>query len=375
VPKPAWGVGQLNNNLSLGRLGSDRMRNVGGFCLLEISPEEFKRRRISFALGFAVETAGIGLLALAGLWFPYQISQGVNRYVLINLPSPAEQMPILKPPPLPKAVARKIEPPKPLAPPVDAPGIEIPEIHAKLPVPNVSKQPQSMAAIAQPSPPPSQPPRTVHAGLFGQVEGYSVSERTPLKQVQTGGFGDPEGLPGRAQAGNPGNVPKLGAFDLLAGPGRGNGIGGSQGSPRTVASTGFGGGGVGIGLSRGPEGGAPAAVKTGVFGVAPESTQAPVKPLRAAPPAPEIQPVEILFKPSPQYTEEARRLRVEGEVVLSVVFQANGTLRVVDVVKSLGHGLDQMAEQAASQMRFKPAEQAGKPTDFPATLRIEFRLA
>jgi TonB family protein len=116
-------------------------------------------------------------------------------------------------------------------------------------------------------------------------------------------------------------------------------------------------------------------VKTGVFGVAPESTQAPVKPLRAAPPAPEIQPVEILFKPSPQYTEEARRLRVEGEVVLSVVFQANGTLRVVDVVKSLGHGLDQMAEQAASQMRFKPAEQAGKPTDFPATLRIEFRLA
>ncbi len=131
---------------------------------------------------------------------------------------------------------------------------------------------------------------------------------------------------------------------------------------------------MGIGVSRGP-GGAPAPVKTGVFGVAPELTQVPVKPLRAAPPAPEIQPVEILFKPSPQYTEEARRLRVEGEVVLSVVFQANGTLRVVDVVKSLGHGLDQMAEQAASQIRFKPAEQAGKPTDFPATLRIEFRLA
>jgi len=116
-------------------------------------------------------------------------------------------------------------------------------------------------------------------------------------------------------------------------------------------------------------------VKTGVFSAAPVSTQAPVKPLRAAPPAPEIQPVEVLFKPSPQYTEEARRLRVEGEVVLSVVFQANGTLRVVGVVKSLGHGLDQMAEQAASQIRFKPAEEAGKPRDFPATLRIEFRLA
>jgi TonB family protein len=288
---------------------------------------------------------------------------------------------MLKARPLPRAVARKIEPPKPLAPPVvpvlpvDAPGIEEPEIHAKLPVPNVSKQLQSMAAVAPPSPPPSRPRPTVHPGLFGQVEGHSVSERIPLKQVQTGGFGDPEGLPGRAQAGNPGNVPKLGAFDLAAGPGRGNGIGGLQGSPRTVANTGFGGGGVGIGVSRGPGGGAPAAVKTGVFGAAPESTQAPVKSLRAAPPAPETQPVEVLFKPSPQYTEEARRLRVEGEVVLSVVFQADGTLRVVGVVKSLGHGLDQMAEQAASQIRFKPAEQAGKPADFPATLRIAFRLA
>jgi TonB family protein len=88
-----------------------------------------------------------------------------------------------------------------------------------------------------------------------------------------------------------------------------------------------------------------------------------------------MQPVEILSKPSPQYTEEARRLRVQGEVVLSVVFQANGALKVVGVVKSLGHGLDQMAEEAASQILFKPALQAGKPTDFQATLRIEFRLA
>jgi hypothetical protein len=47
----------------------------------------------------------------------------------------------------------------------------------------------------------------------------------------------------------------------------------------------------------------------------------------------------------------------------------------VGVVKSLGHGLDQMAEQAASQIRFKPAEQAGKPMSFPAVLHIEFRLA
>jgi TonB family protein len=116
-------------------------------------------------------------------------------------------------------------------------------------------------------------------------------------------------------------------------------------------------------------------VKTGIFGAAPESKQAPAKPQRAEASAPKIKPVEILSKPSPQYTEEARRLRVQGEVVLSVVFQANGALKVLGVVQSLGHGLDQMAEQAASHIRFKPAELVGKPTDFPATLRIEFRLA
>jgi len=113
-------------------------------------------------------------------------------------------------------------------------------------------------------------------------------------------------------------------------------------------------------------------VRTGAF-AAPEPAQRPAS--RQATATAEIHPVEILSKPSPQYTEEAKRLGVQGEVVLSVVFQADGTLKVVGVIKSLGHGLDQMAEQAAAQIRFKPAEQAGKPTSFPAMLHIEFRLA
>ena len=93
------------------------------------------------------------------------------------------------------------------------------------------------------------------------------------------------------------------------------------------------------------------------------------------PPAAHFQPVEIISKPSPVYTEEARRSGIQGEVALSVVFQASGAIRVVGVVKSLGHGLDQAAEQAAAQIRFKPAQRDGRPADFPATLRIEFRLA
>jgi len=88
-----------------------------------------------------------------------------------------------------------------------------------------------------------------------------------------------------------------------------------------------------------------------------------------------FQPVEVFSKPTPAYTEEARNLGVQGEVELSVVFQASGAIKVVGVVRSLGHGLDQAAVQAAAQIRFKPAQRDGKPVDFPATLRIQFRLA
>ena len=58
-----------------------------------------------------------------------------------------------------------------------------------------------------------------------------------------------------------------------------------------------------------------------------------------------------------------------------MVFQADGTIRIIGVVRSLGHGLDQAAAQAAVQIRFKAAQHDGQPADFPATLRIEFRLA
>jgi protein TonB len=95
----------------------------------------------------------------------------------------------------------------------------------------------------------------------------------------------------------------------------------------------------------------------------------------SAPPPPDLQPIEILSKPTPIYTEEARQLGIQGEVSLAVVFLASGEIRVLGVVRSLGHGLDQAAEQAATKIHFKPALRAGLPTDFPATLRIEFRLA
>jgi TonB family protein len=86
-------------------------------------------------------------------------------------------------------------------------------------------------------------------------------------------------------------------------------------------------------------------------------------------------PVEIVSKARPVYTEQARELRIEGEVVLEVTFVATGQLRIVRVVGSLGHGLDEAAVDAAKKIEFTPARRNGRPVDHTATLRVVFRLA
>ena len=90
---------------------------------------------------------------------------------------------------------------------------------------------------------------------------------------------------------------------------------------------------------------------------------------------PATTPVEILSKPNPVYTEEARRLHLQGEVLLEVMFGANGQLHVNRVVRGLGHGLDEAAVAAANKMRFKPALRMGQPVDSTAVVHVLFQLA
>jgi TonB family protein len=85
--------------------------------------------------------------------------------------------------------------------------------------------------------------------------------------------------------------------------------------------------------------------------------------------------VEITSKPSPVYTQEARQLKLEGEVLLEVLFGANGQLRVNRVVRGLGHGLDEAAVTAANHIRFKPAQRIGSPVDSTAIVHVVFQLA
>jgi TonB family protein len=193
--------------------------------------------------------------------------------------------------------------------------------------------------------------------------------------VQTGGFGDPNGIPARENSGKPVNIAQAGSFDLPTGPGYGNGTGGAKGVRGVVASTGFGSGiatGDGSGKVNTSRGNG--VLKSG-FGDTQAVTMAQLRPKQSDESAGQMVPAEVIFKPTPTYTPEARNLRIEGEVVLEVVFEASGKLRIVRVVRGLGHGLDEAATHAAEQIRFKPAKRDGQPSDYTAMVHIVFQLA
>ena len=90
---------------------------------------------------------------------------------------------------------------------------------------------------------------------------------------------------------------------------------------------------------------------------------------------PLVTPVHITDKPKPVYTEEGRAKKIEGEVLLQVVFTSLGEVQVQSVLRGLGYGLDESAENAARQIKFRPAEKDGQPIDSAAVIHIVFELA
>lgn len=88
-----------------------------------------------------------------------------------------------------------------------------------------------------------------------------------------------------------------------------------------------------------------------------------------------LTPVHIVDKPRPVYTAEGRDRKIEGEVLLQVVFTASGEVQVQSVLRGLGYGLDESAENAARQIKFRPAQKNGQPIDSAAVIHIVFELA
>ena len=302
-----------------------------------------------------------------------EMPPGSLTFVRVVLPDPPRltRLPVRLPPAVKQAVTRE--------PPIPVPSVEKPpapeRVVARLEPPRPAPEPRPES--------PAPPDRLTPAPVV-QVGGFASASSAPAvplpRPIEQAGF-DTE-----ARASGPKIASAaIGAFEQSAAVGRqrpGNG------RPDSVADAGF-----GTGMAAGPAGrgdggrvvaaGLDAGTGGGGGPRAPQAVKATDFDARAAQPsAPKVSreahaevPVEILLKPTPEYTDEARALKIEGEVALEVEFAATGEIRVLKVVRSLGHGLDECAARAVQGMRFRPARRAGQPIDVRTTVNIVFRLA
>jgi TonB family protein len=82
----------------------------------------------------------------------------------------------------------------------------------------------------------------------------------------------------------------------------------------------------------------------------------------------------LISKVEPEYSEEARKAKWQGTVVLQLVVDEHGMPQQMRVTRSLGLGLDQKAMEAVAKWRFKPGLKDGKPVPVIATIEVNFRL-
>jgi TonB family protein len=87
-----------------------------------------------------------------------------------------------------------------------------------------------------------------------------------------------------------------------------------------------------------------------------------------------IEPPRLLREVKADYTDEARRRGITGDVVLEIVVRRDGTVGDVTVLQGRGAGLDQRAVAAVRQWRFSPARRRGEPVDVIVEVAVEFTL-
>jgi TonB family protein len=276
------------------------------------------------------------------------------------------------------------------------PQAQTPQVRLKyIPLVLPQAEPQPEAAVAPPSaapepptvePPPTPSPRSVAPPPPTRVVqvGDFAAAPTPVarvepRHIETTGFETQQAVAYAMTA----HVAETGAFeapdrratqpetDRLAGSVVSSGFANSEptstnrGTARAVTGSGF--------AAAATRGSTPQKSEVKAVGFAdppsPQTTAA-VRPTVD----PTFRPVEVRFKPTPGYSEEARSLRIEGEVTIEIDFCATGQIRVMRVIRGLGHGLDDLAVRAAEQIRFTPAQSGGHPIDFRADLQIVFRL-
>jgi TonB family protein len=106
--------------------------------------------------------------------------------------------------------------------------------------------------------------------------------------------------------------------------------------------------------------------------VAPPSIAAKPAPVAAS--SPDVTAPRPIYKPEPQYSEDARIAKIQGSVKLSVVIDEQGRPDDIKVTTSLDPGLDQQAVEAVRQWLFAPATKDGVPVPVSAFIEVNFRL-
>jgi TonB family protein len=83
----------------------------------------------------------------------------------------------------------------------------------------------------------------------------------------------------------------------------------------------------------------------------------------------------VIERQEPQFSDEARRAKLQGTILLIAVVGEDGRPRDVRVIRPLGFGLDENAIDAVKQWRFEPGTRDGKPVTVKSTIEVSFRLA
>ena len=286
--------------------------------------------------------------------------------VKVKVPPP----PKVEPKPEPRIV--KLEAPKILKPKIEPkPEVKpLPEVKEAMNLPNIpaakpqvimAPQPKAaMATAAAPALTPQAHPSVTPVHL-GDLNGVKPNPNA-TRPATIAALGNPYGgLQGKSEA------PR----GVVGSTGFGNGTksGSNAGTMGKVASAGIpGGNGTAPSGGYGTQGKVAAA---GIPGLAtPTST-----PAAAAPEESKTTPPILLSHAEPEYTAEARQLKIQGDVILRVTITTNGQMVVHNVIRGLGHGLDEAAMKSAPTYKFRPATQNGQPVPYTTNIIIKFQTA
>src|SRR2546421_12542030 len=288
-----------------------------------------KPRWDRIGLSAAGQLAIVGYLLMIPLLFPDQMKTALHLRPT-ELMQPVTLIPVAPEPPPPPKVKAKVPEPKPAPEPVKlnpkqthvflTPKAEPPKIRTLEAKPVELNPVFEQVKIEGPKNQPKRPKDEVKVGKLSSASAATPTVVAPLNKVQTGGFGDPNGIPGKGDPNKATNVNRLGSPALPGGPGYGNGTGGEKGIRGTVASTGF-----GNGVANPPPSTKRGALQSAGFA---DQTIAEAPKKKAPSSESATTAVDILEKPRPEYTAEGRSVKIEGDVVLDMVFLSNGSILV-----------------------------------------------